>query len=213
MRYPIPHVNYMPIKPLSDELYNGLLSIYENAKTYKTTFEVSAFQGTTMTWPETDEEQQWIIDKVLPYYNLSVDDVYSLEYMQKDMYDDRKGKRSDGNHRRDWGFKNVPERMPNTLNFTTVREHSLIEAHNDHEADCKINVPIKNMSAANIYFKDSDEAFYYNTPVLIHCASWHEVQHIDRMKKFNIPERTFFQIVLKKSFVHYQNVLPWPNGY
>lgn len=213
VRFESPHINFIPIKPLSDELFNGLLKIYKNATTHKTSFYVPGFENTVMTWPESDEEHQWIIDNILSYYSIPVDEIASLEYTIDDIDDDTLGRRNDGFHRRDWGFQNVPTRTPNSLNFTTINKTSVITPHNDHEADCKINIPIINMSAANLYFRETDEPFYYNSPVLIHCSSLHEVRNINRMKTFNIPERTFFQIVLKKSFNYYKEILPLPNGY
>lgn len=210
-RYPSPNINYMPIKPLSDELYKGLLDIYERTKTYKTSFEVSAFEGTTMSWPETDEDHQWILDNILKFYNIDPSEILSLEYTAKDTNDDM-GIRNDSK-RKEWQFENVPDRIPNSLNFTSVTRTSTISAHNDHEAGCKINIPIKNMSAANIYFYETDEKYYYPAPVLLNCPAFHEVQNISRMATFDIPERTFFQIVFKGSYEHYKSTLPLPNGY
>lgn len=211
-RYPSPNINFMPIKPLPDSLYNGLLSIYERTHTYKTSFEVSAFEGTTMSWPETDEDHQWILDNILKFYNIDPSEVLSLEYTVDDTASEDIGARVDSK-RRDWGFKNVPNRIPNSLNFTSITRNSIISAHNDHEAGCKINIPIKNMSAANIYFYETDEKYFYPVPVLLNCPAFHEVQNICRMAQFDIPERTFFQIVFKGKYEYYKSTLPLPNGY
>lgn len=211
-RYPSPNINFMPIKPLTDDLFNGLLGIYERTKTYKTSFEVAAFEGTIMSWPETDEDHQWILDNILKFYNIEPSEIQSLEYTANDTNKELFGIRNDS-IRQDWGFKNVPSRIPNSLNFTTVTRTSIITAHNDHEAGCKINIPIRNMSAANIYFQETDEKYFYPAPALINCPATHEVQNLSRMTTFDIPERTFFQIVCKGSYEFYKATLPLPNGY
>jgi hypothetical protein len=208
-------MNYVPFKPLTDELYNGLLGIYKRTKTYVTSFEVIDFTGTYMSWPETDAEHQWILDNILPFYNISVDECLNLQYTDDDNELEEVGVRTDGHPRTDWGFKKecIPKRSPNSLNFTTASRHSVIAAHNDHETGCKINIPVLNMSAANLYFRQTDEKYFYPAPVLLNCREEHEVQRLDRMAQYDIPERTFFQIVLKGSYDYYQSTLPLPNGY
>jgi len=215
MRYPAPTINYAPLKPLTDELHNGLLNIYKRTKTYITSFEVIGFTGTYMSWAETNEEHQWILDNILPFFNISVGECLNLQYTEEDNNIKELGIRTDNFPRTDWGFKKerVPKRLPNSLNFTTVQPHSVVTAHNDHEAGCKINIPILNMSAANLYFRQSDEQYFYPAPVLLNCRKDHEVQRIERMTEHNIPERTFFQIVLKGEYEFYKSTLPLPNGY
>lgn len=213
IRYPTPHINYMPLKSLTDELYNGLLGIYLRAKTYTCTFEVVDFTGTEMSWPETDEEHEWICNNILPYYGIEVDEILSLEYTAADKLKENLGVRTDDSDRTTWGFNNVPDRTPNSLNFTRIKSTSHIGTHSDHEAGCKINIPILNMGAANIYFRESGERYFYPTPVLLNCPRLHEVENMHRMEKFNIPERTFFQIIFKKPFEYYKNILPLPLGY
>ena len=82
MRYPAPTINYAPLKPLTDELHNGLLNIYKRTKTYITSFEVIGFTGTYMSWPETNEEHQWILDNILPFFNISVGECLNLQYTE-----------------------------------------------------------------------------------------------------------------------------------
>jgi hypothetical protein len=172
---------------------------------------VPGFENSEIVWPETATEHQWIIDNILPFYGVKREEIVNLVYKDDD-YDSTQIQRVDSN-RRDWGFDKVPPWTPNTLNFTRCTEDSIIGSHNDHEAGCKINIPILNMSAANLYFNASDERYYYPAPALLNVREQHEVENLSRLRQFNIPERTFFQIVFKGEFKHYTNMLPLPFGY
>lgn len=210
-RYPNPHKNFMPVLPLTEDLYKGLLAVYQRITTYISDFYVPGFEKSTILWPETHDDHKWICDNILPFYGVHESELVNLVYDANDDAVDAIARHD--SDRRDWGFDHVPPWTPNTLNFTRVKYDSIIGDHDDHEAGCKINIPVLNMSAANVYFRESDERYYYPAPALLNVRARHEVENIHLMRDRGIPERTFFQVVFKGSFEEYQSRLPLPYGW
>lgn len=209
---PLPHINYVPLLPLTNELYTELFSIYNRAKTHTCMFKVEGFENSETLWTETEEEHRWIIDNILPHYNLTLDDVEELVYTKDDEYSEEAKGRYDSD-RTQWNFKNVPAWKPRSLNFTRVGANSFIGRHTDPEGGCKINIPILNIRSADIYFVDSDESYFYPTPTLFNVSLPHNVNSIGRVSQYEPPVRVFFQIVLKESFEYWKEKLPLPYGY
>ena len=212
MTRPIPHINYVPLLPLTKELYLELFAVYDRAKSHTCVFKVEGFEDSETIWTETKEDHQWIIDNILPYYNLTIDDVEELVYTKEDQYTKEAKGRYDSD-RTQWEFKNVPPWGPRSLNFTRVGVTSFIGKHKDIEGGCKINIPVLNIRSANIHFIDSNEIYFYPTPALLNVRLFHNVDRIDRVSEYDPPVRVFFQIVLKKSFEYWKELLPLPYGY
>ena len=209
---PNSHIDYMPIRSLTDELFGELFNIYKRAVTHVCTFEVAGFENSDTIWTETKEDHEWICANILPFYNLTIGDVVDLVYTAEDTNDDTTNNRYNSD-RSTWKFTNVPLWTPRSLNFTRLRSDSFVGAHNDHECGCKINIPIINMSAANIHFIDSGEQFWYPSPALLNVNALHSVNGTNRISQYNPPERVFFQICLKNSYDSYSDIIPTPHGW
>ena len=209
----IPHENYVPLLPLTKELYDGLFNIYNRAKTNTCMFYVEGFENSETLWTETEEELQWIINNILPYYGLSLEDLQELLYVMEDKENNEAINNRGDTDRAKWSFKNVPPWGPRSLNFTRIGTDTFIRTHIDPEGGCKINIPILNMSAADIYFTDNNESYFYPVPALLKLLSPHRVNNIERLSQYKPPFRVFFQIVLKQSFEHWKEILPLPYGY
>lgn len=213
MTRPMPHTNYVPLLPLTKELYNGLFDIYNRAKTNTCMFYVEGFENSETLWTETEEEHQWIIDNILPHYGLTLDDLQELVYVKEDKENEEASNNRDDTDRSKWSFTNVPPWGPRSLNFTRTSAISFIDHHTDPEGGCKINIPVLNIRAADIYFTDSDERCFYPTTTLFNVRLPHSVNNLENMGQYTPPFRVFFQIVLKESFDHWKEILPLPYGF
>jgi hypothetical protein len=204
---PSPHKRITYLKALPDELFNELRDIYYRCSTYVVKFNVPNEFVCDMMWPETQEEFNWIKREILGYYNLSEDEIQNLKYKEEDQGKDREDAK-----KATWFTGNVPDYLPNSLNFTRSNPESITEKHHGI-VECKINIPIVNMGQACIRFLDTDERCWYPSPALLNIGYDHEVRGLERLQEFNVNERVFFQIVLNKPYQHYSDTLIRPNGW
>jgi hypothetical protein len=209
---PNPHIDFMPIRPLTDELFVKLFDIYTRAVTHTCVFEVEGFVNSETIWTETKEDHDWICNNIIPFYNLTMDDIVDLIYTPEDI-DAGIAKGRYDSDRSMWKFTNVPAWKPRSLNFTRIKHNSFVGAHTDHECGCKINIPILNMSSSNIHFVKSDERFWYPSPVLLNVNALHSVDGTERISLYTPKERVFFQLCLKQNYDFYQNIVPTPHGW
>lgn len=205
---PSPHQHITYLKPLPDDMFNELRSIYERATTYVMQFNVPNEFICDMLWPETESEFNWIVDNVVAFYGVTTDEIATLKYN----YDDVTDTDRNGVDRSNWFKGQSGPWAPNSLNFTRFNHDSITERHHG-EVECKINIPIVNMGQACIRFIESNECCWYPSPALLNIAYDHDVVGLDRLKTYDLKDRAFFQIVLKKPYKHYSETLPRPNGW
>ena len=207
LNFPSPHKRITYLKALPDELFNELRDIYYRCSTYVVKLDISDIFVCDMMWPETQEEFDWIKKEILGYYKISEDEVQNLKYKDEDLID-----AGEEINRSTWFKGNIPDYIPNSLNFTRSNPNSITEKHHG-TVECKINIPIVNMGQACIRFLDTEERCWYPSPALLNIAYDHDVKGLERLEEFNIKERVFFQIVLSKPYQHYSDTLIRPNGW
>ena len=207
LNLPSPHKRITYLKALPDELFNELRDIYYRCSTYVVKFDVADIFVCDMMWPETQEELDWIKKEILGFYKLTEDDVKNLKYKEENLVD-----AGEEANKSTWFTGNVPDYVPNSLNFTRSNPNSITEKHHGY-VECKINIPIVNMGQACIRFLDTEEKCWYPSPALLNIGYDHDVKGLERLAEFNIKERVFFQIVLNKSYQHYSDTLIRPNGW
>jgi hypothetical protein len=76
-------INFKICQPIPIEWHNKLNEIYDRCKTHILEFAFHANKGDFVCdqiWCETKEDQQWIINTLLPYYGIDYEDVAELDY-------------------------------------------------------------------------------------------------------------------------------------
>ena len=117
-------INFKICQPIPIEWHNKLNEIYDRCKTHILEFAFHANKGDFVCdqiWCETQEDQQWIIDTLLPYYGIDYENVAELDYSNT-VSSQRSGSFSSG-------F--VPPYPKNSINFTRfVAGKAAIMQHN-----------------------------------------------------------------------------------
>ena len=176
-----------------------LLSIYKNCKTYKVRYKYPGLFQNELLWPETLKEYNWIKNNILSHFNLTINDVAPVPYLEESsQYRDKK--------------INLPYES-STINFSHYYPGDYAKSHNDKDFfstsfsyNAKINIPVINTHFASIQFEKSGESSCYPSPILVNTFAKHKV--IGMGKKLLV-HRAFLQIRLKKNFSFYYNKLKW----
>lgn len=190
-------------------MFDEVVAIYHRAKTYVMRYNLPDEFVCEMIWPETQSDFDFLVTNVVRFYGISMDDVANLRYEQDDATDASLEPTLD---KFLWFSGMQGPYMPNSLNFTKYNQHSIGGRHCD-EMECKINIPVVNMGQACMHFTASDERCWYPSPVLLNVGVEHEVEGLERLRQFDLVERAFLQIVLKKPYQYYSDTLPRPNGW
>lgn len=187
-------INFKICEPMPIEWHNKLNEIYDRCKTHILEFSFHANHGDFICdqlWCETVEDQQWIIDTILPYYGIDYDDVVDLDYSNTVS--------SDRSQSFSKGFS--PPYPKNSINFTRfVAGKAAIMEHNagvDHVL-CKLNVPVKNIEAGTCRWIKTKEGWNYkdNTALLLNVQEDHTVDGLEDLTE----DRAFLSIALKTTF-------------
>lgn len=205
---PSPHQHITYVKALPDHVFDQLLAIYRRSISYVMEFNCPGEFICDMVWPETQSDFNYIVEHVVGFYGISVDEIANLKYDYNDQAD-AEGFEMD---KSTWFKGRAGPYQPNSLNFTRFGYDSITERHHG-EVECKINIPVINMGQACIRFIEADERCWYPSPALLNIAYDHDVQGLDRLRKYDLKERVFLQIVLKKPYQYYSETLPRPNGW
>jgi len=187
---------YRIFEPLSEDLQSNLLEIYNRCKTYIFNFshynewEDGWFIADTI-WCENQEDHQWILNNILPYYGIKLDNVAEYDYdLSKPGWNELSGN----------GFENgfTPPWSPNSANFTRYeagKARMMRHYDNTPQVDGKLNIPLINTDSGHIYYTDIDEKFEYKKmhPCLHNPNYYHNILGIDDLTE----DRVFFSVPVK----------------
>jgi hypothetical protein len=188
-------INFKICQPIPQEWHIKLNEIYERCQTHILEFAFHANYGDFVCdqiWCETQEDQQWILDKLLPYYGIDYEEVAELDYSNAVTESSRSGAFTEG-------F--TPPYPKNSINFTRfVAGKAAIMQHNagvDHVL-CKLNIPVKNIESGTCRWIETAEGWNYrdNTAMLLNVQKDHTVDGLEELTE----DRAFLSIALITPF-------------
>jgi len=195
MKYDIDEpIHFKICEALPVEWHAKLNEIYDRCESHILEFSLETNHGDFICdqiWCETQIDQQWIIDTLLPYYGIDYKDVVDLDYSNT-ATTNRSGSFTKGFN---------PPYPKNSINFTrfvagkaAIMEH---DAGVDHVL-CKLNVPVKNIEAATCRWIETNEGWNYrdNTALLLNVQEKHTVDGLENLTE----DRAFLSIALSTPF-------------
>ena len=195
MKYDIDEpIHFKICKALPVEWHAKLNEIYDRCESHILEFSLKGNHGDFICdqiWCETQTDQQWIINTLLPYYGIDYKDVVDLDYSNT-ATTDRSGSFTKGFN---------PPYPKNSINFTRfVAGKAAIMEHNagiDHVL-CKLNVPVKNIEAATCRWIKTNEGWNYrdNTALPLNVQENHTVDGLENLTE----DRAFLSIALSTPF-------------
>tara|TARA_R110000772_G_scaffold222251_1_gene332733 strand:+ start:4212 stop:4847 length:636 start_codon:yes stop_codon:yes gene_type:complete len=181
------------LKPIPESMHKELVNIYNRCTTYILHFATAHEKYGEMIcdqiWAETDNDQQWIHDNILPYYGLTIDNIAELDYSNK-----QKNDRSDSFST---GFEPPYSWSKNGINFTRwVAGEAKSMLHHDKapHIPSKLNIPVINTEHGTIYYPEFDLGFDYKNrhTCLMNVQYKHDILGLEKITS----DRAFLSVPL-----------------
>ena len=181
---------------LTENQSKTLLSIYQNCKTYKIRYIYPKLTQSELLWPETLEEHNWIVEKIVAHFDLTVDEIVDLPYNKEDPKNRK-------------NYIDIPY-YPSCINFVHFYPGDYLDYHNNHsfhmEITGRINIPVLNVDKGRLEFKHSKNFSRYPSPILINERHLHRTSSMRERLRV---DRVFLSLMLKNPFSFYYKKLKW----
>lgn len=197
-------------KALPEDLQTHLEDIYWRCKSHILKFDLHVMNNEVRNgsfvcdqiWPEEKEDHQWILDNILPYYGIKVEDVAELDY------ENSGGKTAKEEADRDaaYGEGYKPPYSQNSINFTKFevgKAAIMIHTAGVNHVLCKLNIPIQACDQAALIYPPNDTypgLSYYRYPDKKPCLLNTQIEHTVLGLDDITEDRIFLSIALTTPF-------------